>query len=281
MSEWFSHGEKIQKIPVDDRGLQYGDGIFETLAIRDGRPRFWGMHCERLVLGCERLGIAAPSTTLLRSEVADAIQQAYIDHTFASAKIVITAGCGRRGYRRPESMEPAIYIWVGHSPRLPKESYQHGVEVTLCATRLAIQPSLAGIKSLNRLEQVLARSEWQDDTIFEGLMLDTEERLICGTMSNVFIVSAKSVSTPALTRCGVAGVMRRHVLETMARDNLNCEVRDIRHDELLQADEVFLTNSQFGILPVNQCGSDGWAVGETTLAVMNGADLVEKPERPA
>jgi 4-amino-4-deoxychorismate lyase len=100
-------------------------------------------------------------------------------------------------------------------------------------------------------------------------------------MSNVFIVNGTSVATPALTRCGVAGVMRRHVLETMARDNVEREIRDFRYDELLQADEVFLTNSQFGILPVTQCGSDGWAVGDTTLELMKQADLIETPERSA
>jgi 4-amino-4-deoxychorismate lyase len=281
MSEWYTQGEKLQTLPIDDRGSQYGDGVFETIAIRDGQPRFWKMHVERLVLGCDRLGIPAPSTALLSSDIADAIRQSYLDDTFATAKIVVTAGRGPRGYRRPEPIQSAVYVWVGHASRTPKESYQQGVEVTLCATRLAIQPALAGIKSLNRLEQVLARSEWQDDSIFEGLMLDTEERLICGTMSNVFIASAKSVATPSLTRCGVAGVMRRHVLATMAQNNIDCEVRDIRHDELQQADEVFLTNSQFGILPVARCGSEGWAVGDLTLEVMNSAGLVEIAEHGA
>jgi 4-amino-4-deoxychorismate lyase len=281
MSEWFSQGKKILEIPADDRGFQYGDGIFETLAIRDGRPRFWTMHAERLSLGCERLDIPAPSTELLCADVAEAIRKSGLDASFATAKIIITAGRGPRGYRRPGLVEPNVYIWVGHASRLPGKSYQQGVNVTLCTTRLAVQPALAGIKSLNRLEQVLARAEWQDDLIFEGLMLDTEDRLICGTMSNVFIVNGTSVATPALTRCGVAGVMRRHVLETMARDNVEREIRDFRYDELLQADEVFLTNSQFGILPVTQCGSDGWAVGDTTLELMKQADLIETPERSA
>jgi 4-amino-4-deoxychorismate lyase len=128
-----------------------------------------------------------------------------------------------------------------------------------------VQPLLAGIKSLNRLEQVIARAEWDDENIFEGLMLDTDGRLICGTMSNVFIVKKSAVITPAVTRCGVAGIMRRHLVGLLQKEaGIACEVRDVAADELSAADEVFLTNSQFGVLPVRACTSMQWDIGPVT-----------------
>jgi 4-amino-4-deoxychorismate lyase len=138
-----------------------------------------------------------------------------------------------------------------------------------------MQPQLAGIKSLNRLEQVLACAEWDDSDIFEGLMLDTDKRLICGTMSNVFIATQSTLVTPAITRCGVAGIMRSHVIRLLQDDGVDCVVRDIEKDELPGADEVFLTNSQFGILPLRRCADLHWSVGAITrraqeLAAVNG-----------
>jgi 4-amino-4-deoxychorismate lyase len=142
------------------------------------------------------------------------------------------------------------------------------VRVRVCATRLAIQPQLAGIKTLNRLEQVLARNEWDDDTVFEGLLLDTAGRLICGTMSNVFLFDGNSLATPAITRCGVSGVMRRHLLATVELAGIDCQVRDIAGDELNHCQGVFLTNSQFGVLPVHRCGSRRWHQDEFSQRLM-------------
>ena len=148
----------------------------------------------------------------------------------------------------------------------------------LCHNRLALQPGLAGIKSLNRLEQVLARAEWNDASIMEGLMLDTDGRLICGTMSNVFISTGNMIATPALTRCGVAGVMRRHIIAILDKAGTTCEVRDVGVGELYAAEEVFLTNSQFGVLPVRQIDSTKFAPGTVTRDLMQLAASTGVPE---
>jgi 4-amino-4-deoxychorismate lyase len=123
---------------------------------------------------------------------------------------------------------------------------------------------LAGLKTLNRLEQVLARTEWNVGRILEGLMLDTGGRLICGTMSNVFIATESALVTPAITRCGVSGIMRGQVISLLQAAGIDCAVRDISTDELFGADEVFLTNSQLGVLPVSRCGDHEWSVGACT-----------------
>ena len=115
---------------------------------------------------------------------------------------------------------------------------------------------------------VLGRSEWDDEAIFEGLMLDTDARLICGTMSNVFITTQAVLITPAITRCGVSGIMRQQIIGWLQDVGIACDVRDFEIEELRMADEVFLSNSQFGILPVSRCQEFSWSVGPITQQVM-------------
>jgi len=249
---------------LNDRAAAYGDGLFETIAIRDGKPRFWSTHIARLQLGCLRLGIACPSNDSLRADLDSALNLTAVSVEYATAKLVVSAGTGPRGYQRLADSPVIIRVAVFAADTLTAMQYREGVVARLCATRLAIQPQLAGIKSLNRLEQVLARSEWSDPDIFEGLMLDTDKRLICGTMSNVFIATQSSLATPAITRCGVSGIMRSHVLRLLQDAGIDCVVRDVQVDELASADEVFITNSQFGILPLRQCADLKLSVGTIT-----------------
>ncbi len=268
MSIWISNGQIIDSIPVDDRSAQYGDGLFETVAIRGRKPRFWDDHMARLQMGCEKLGIEPPSVAAVRADADAAIHSMESAADFATLKIIVSAGSGPRGYGRRPGTRPTIRVGIFPGQPLPVSHYQEGVEVRICATRLAIQPQLAGIKSLNRLEQVLGRSEWDDETVFEGLMLDTDTRLICGTMSNVFITTQAVLITPAITRCGVSGIMRQQVIGWLEDAGIACDVRDFEIDELRMTDEVFLSNSQFGILPVRRCREFHWSVGPITRQVM-------------
>ncbi len=268
MSEWFEDGTAVNSIPVDDRAAQYGDGLFETIAIRAGAPRLWQYHVERLQLGCDRLGIAAPAATTLRAALDQAIAATSIDTGYATAKLVVSTGVGERGYARP-AIGPTIRTGMYASATRPAADYRSGVAVRLCNTRLASQPQLAGIKTLNRLEQVLARAEWQDAAIAEGLTLDTDGHLICGTMSNVFVGINNQLVTPALTHCGVAGVMRRHVLTEFEQRGVTVAVRNVPQAELADIDEMFLTNSQFGVLPVSRFDGRNLAIGALTTRAMS------------
>ena len=268
MSEWFFDGTEIGAFPIDDRGAQYGDGLFETVAIRQGKPRFWQAHCARLLTGCRRLNIHPPDVAVLHNELLAALDASGLNQDRAIAKIIVTAGIGPRGYARPGKVEERVYIGIFEAPTRCDANYRNGVVTRICDFRLALQPALAGIKSLGRLEQVLARAEWKDSSIAEGLMLDTEDRLICGTMSNVFVVIGQSIATPATTRCGVAGVMRAELVGALAVEGISCEQRDIDASELASSDELFLTNSQFGIWPVRQVDSRVLGVGPVTIAAM-------------
>jgi 4-amino-4-deoxychorismate lyase len=270
MSSWFKNGEAVEHVAASDRGFQYGDGIFETIAIRDGEPRLWDYHVERLAKGCAALGFGVPTESELSDGVMDALHQSKAPTSYSVAKIIVSAGSRLRGYGRAAVSNPAILYGAFPSMPPPLKSYREGIETVRCRTRLAIHSATAGLKTLNRLEQVLARSEFTDtDTdIFEGFTMDAEDNVICGTMSNVFFINKHSISTPPLNRCGVEGVMRRHVITTLGDNGVEVSVKETNLSEFDSVDEVFVSNSQFGILPVKSCDELQWPVGEITQRVM-------------
>ena len=250
MTEWYANGEPATTMPLGDRSMLYGDGLFETVAIRDGQPRLWSYHMDRLGEGCERLGIEMPGIDRLESELGSALAATSLSTSSLTGRLTVTAGTGPRGYRRPADQRSCVYLGLTAAAKLDRVAYSEGVGVRLCSTRLAIQPSLAGLKTLNRLEQVLAREEWSTSEFWEGLMFDADDNLICGTMSNVFLVDNNTVLTPGLDRSGVAGVMRRHVSELLADDSLELKEKTLTIADVDFAEEIFLTNSQVGAVPV-------------------------------
>jgi len=246
------NGDPAGRIAPDDRGLGYGDGLFETVLFVHGRAPLWSRHMARLADGCSRLLLPIFDQELLLREailVTTAIPRAVV-------RITITRGGGPRGYAIPEPAQTMRIVAASTAPVIPADWYHRGIRVCECALRLSEQPLLAGIKHLNRLEQVLARAEWHDEAIGEGLLCDKEGRLISATAANLFAVLDGRLVTPALERCGVAGVARAEVLAQHA-----CIVRDLTTEELMRADEVFLTNSVRGITPVAKLGDRHWSVG--------------------
>lgn len=237
-----------------DRGFAYGDGVFRTLPARDGQPLHWKRHYHRLRHDCEALGIACPDPAILLDE-ARAVA-AGRDHCVV--KIIVTRGSGARGYRPDPAAIPSRVVLAAPAPAYPADHARAGIKLRLCRLRLAEQPRLAGIKHLNRLENVLARGEWDDPGIVEGLLLDAGGNVVEGTMSNVFLVEQGRLVTPALTRCGVAGVQRELVLEQGRRAGLEPRVEDVALSRVLCADEVFLTNSLIGIWPVREFENALW-----------------------
>ena len=240
------NGVAGDRVDASDRGLLYGDGLFETMAVRTGRVSSWSRHMARLLAGCERLGIPAVDTVQLAHEVDSLLAGLGL----GVLKVIVTRGSGGRGYRVPAKVAPRRILQLHPWPDFPPAAREAGVAVRLCTTRLCHNPLLAGIKHLNRLEQVLARREWDDPQIGEGLLLDVDGRLVEGTMSNLFLVRGQSLLTPDLRRCGVAGIMRSIILEQAELQSLTAEIRALDTADLLVADEVFLCNSLIGIWPV-------------------------------
>ena len=235
-------------VPAEDRGLAYGDGVFRTFAVRDGTPLHWRRHYAKLADDCAAIGIRCPAEAVL----SDDLRRACEATGDLVVKIVVTRGRGPRGYAYFDDSEPTRILYTAPRVPYPPEYASAGVSVRRCRLRLADQPALAGIKHLNRLENVLARAEWNDPAIAEGLLCDRADSVIGGTMTNVFIARGGELATPVLSRCGVAGVTRERVLEAARSLGVPCEAADIAWDALLQADEVMLVNSLAGLWPVRE-----------------------------
>ena len=184
----------------------------------------------------------------------------------ATVKVIVTRGAGGRGYGITP-MRATRVVAAYPPPQYDPAHALDGVRVRRCSLVLAEQPRLAGAKTLNRLENVLARSEWDDAAISEGLICDAAGRVVEGTMSNVFVVKGGRVATPVLARCGVVGAQRERVRELLARAAIACEERDIPWEELESADEVFLTNSLIAAWPVARLDARHWTPGQVTRRV--------------
>ena len=261
-----------ETIPATDRGFAYGDGVFRTLALRDGKPRFWARHYAKLSSDCAALGFSCPSRDVFERDIA-LIASGSAE---AAIKIVVTRGSGQRGYRHPEVCRPLRVVFSSPMPTYPGINVQTGVNARICSTRLGDQPLLAGVKHLNRLEQVLARGEWTDPALAEGLMLDGGGNVICGTMSNLFIVEGQALSTPALDRCGVAGVTRAVLIEEAGRRGIACNVEAVPLLRVMDADALVLSNSIFGVWSVKSL--EGHEYVGSALATSMSAWLAEVPE---
>ena len=254
----FVNGVAQSVIPADDRGVAYGDGVFRTLPVRDRQASHWSRHYAKLAHDCARLRIPAPEEATLAAEVA-AIARSEPD---CAIKIIITRGRAARGYMPPCVTEPTRILASFPFPAYPREHYERGVRLHLCQLRLASQPALAGVKHLNRLENVLARAEWGEADYAEGMLLDGEDNVICGTMSNLFVVESGGLATPDLTRCGVAGVTRDRIIAAAARHGVACRVERIALERVLRAEQVFVANSLIGVWPVQYLAGRTWQPGE-------------------
>ncbi|RKR06348.1 aminodeoxychorismate lyase apoprotein [Kushneria sinocarnis] len=236
------HSSGDAPVPVDDRGLAFGDGVFETILVRDGQPLLWESHLARLHAGLQRLGIPAPEPDALT------VLPAQAGHGLAILKLMITRGSGGRGYQVPEDVQPRLrWRIMPFAPR--SERWQDGIAVRSCAWRLARQPALAGLKHLNRLDNVLARREWTDPAIAEGLLRDGEGVLIEATAMNLawFDRDARRWLTPRLEQCGVAGTLREVLLE----EGQLTEV-EAGPAALEQAEAACVFNSVQGVWPLER-----------------------------
>jgi 4-amino-4-deoxychorismate lyase len=244
-------------IYLQNRGWQYGDGLFETMLLIRGRVRFLSDHVERLRAGCTRLGLQMPDRDLLHQE----LQMLCSGRQDAMVKLTLMRSGSERGYRPPPTAQ-TIRLWQVFDAPVPAPI---GITVRWCDMRLSRNAQLADVKHCNRLEQVLAQAEWCDADIVEGLMLDTEGELICGTMSNVFLVLEGVLVTPDLRYSGIAGVMRKNVLRLAAKLQVEAEQRAVRAEEVLNAQELFICNAVRGIQPVIGLEGQHWSIGKLAM----------------
>jgi 4-amino-4-deoxychorismate lyase len=255
-------GVPATAVPSDDRGLQYGDGVFETMAWRDGRLRFVELHLARLARGLDALAIPRPDAAQLQAELALACTPGD-----AVIKLIVTRGSSARGYAAPSLATPRCILYRQPWPVEPQAWWEAGVDVEWSPVTMGEQPALAGIKHLNRLEQVLARTALQRQSVRsaqEALLCTSAGLVICGTMTNVFAVDGHTLLTPALGRAGVAGVMRSVILREAGRLGLRTTETELPREWVAAASELFLCNARVGVWPVRSLGERRLPVGSIT-----------------
>ncbi len=258
-------------IHCTDRGLQYGDGLFETIAFKNGRLLSWQAHMDRLSQACVRLNLPAVD----ESTWIEDIRKLEIKDENRVIKLIITRGIGDRGYAASTPAIPtrivAAYPWPDHS----SFKLDEGIRVRICHTQISVNPVLAGLKHLNRLDNVLARNEWTDKAIAEGLMLDDQDHVIEGTMSNIFAVKNSVIYTPRLIRAGVEGVLRSIIIKIALKNNIKLEETDLKRNDLVTMEEIFVTNSIIGVWPVHEIDGHNYAVGAVTKLMMHKLTMEE------
>ena len=247
------NGAVADSIPLGDRGLSFGDSVFTTMKVLSGKIELLEAHLLRLIRDSQALHFPSMSSELIRADLR-ALPIEEMDS--GTIRFTLTRGSGPRGYKIPDQAEPRrIAQWFPGSASKPPES---GINLRVCTTRLSSQPLTAGLKHGNRLEQVLARSEWDDREVFEGLMLDQGNRIIEGTCSNFFIIDKQRLITPKLMDCGVKGVMRDLVIKVAQALGFAVEQADLTLDSLATMNSGFICNALIGIVPVVRLEKKDW-----------------------
>lgn len=229
------------------RACLYGDGLFETILIVNSQPRFWSTHWKRLSMGLDRLGFMP----IDEQDVIDKIANVLSSQSLRSGivRLSISREQSQRGYRVSPTAQTIIDIQC-----FSLASRWHGKQIAArwCKTQWAQQPLLAGIKHLNRLEQVLARNEWHDDAIEEGLVCDTTNHVISGTMSALLMRKGNQLFAADLSQTGVASIAREEALVALTAHHYQVHIKPLTKAEILSADELVMMNTIQGIAHVKQ-----------------------------
>ena len=233
---------RIARIPDDNRAFAYGEALFETMRAHRGELPWWPRHWARLADGAQRLAMPLPQLARVEAEA-----HALLAGDSAVIKLHLSRS-GQRGYA-PEA--GALPVWVLSKHALPASA--EALALIVADIRLSAQPALAGLKHGNRLEQILARSQAQAAGADEAVMCDASGRVIAASSANLFARIGGEWRTPSLEHCGVAGVMRGWLLDT-----IDARIAPITLDELHEASAVFLCNAVRGILPVRRLGEVAW-----------------------
>lgn len=256
-SAFWLNGTPTAVLPLPNRAVEFGDGLFETLLLHRGEALFSNLHLERLALGLRALALPDCLATVQQhlDNVTRSIDKAPL---WAALRLSVIRGAGKRGYAPEENAEPAILITVTQIER-DCTRLSRAATMGVADIRLATQPLLARIKHLNRLEQVLAAAQAQAENVDECFVLDQDGRVVSVIAGNVFLVIKGELLTPALVNCGVAGTRRRLIIEKWA-PAIGLEVREtqVTLSDLQVADEVFYSNSLHGVRPISRLDAHAW-----------------------
>ena len=246
------NGIAAEYLAADDRSIQFGDGLFETMLVRDGRVIQLAEHLDRLHVSAQRLSISMPQRPVFIDDIDKLIDEA--GSACGVIKLIVTRGRSSRGYQYDHQAGSNRLVRFSaiqrqYSSILSAELLRG--DLYLCNTPASVNTALAGMKHLNRLDNVLARNEFAADRYIDGLMSDVDGHIIEGSMSNLFAIRDRVLYTPDLGRAGVDGVMRNTVLELAGQAGIEYSVCTLTRPELEQMDCLFITNSLIGMKAVD------------------------------
>ena len=263
MSKVLINGIASEYVSVTDRGLHYGDGVFETIACVGNSAVFIQQHLNRMEYGARKLNIPFPDRQLFLDDINCLLRGS---NSNSIIKLILTRGRGKRGYRYEKTQIPTRICMLSAWPDYVAHWREHGITTRFCQTQVSVNPQLAGIKSLNRLDSVLASSEL-GPAFNEGFLSDIDGNVIEGSMSNIFIVSNGTLVTPDLSRCGVNGIMREQIIDIAQNSSIKVETRNITRDELLESREIFISNSVIGVCVVKQLEKQSYNTDTMTRTI--------------
>lgn len=251
-------GVRAESLPLPDRALSFGDGLFETLLLRQGAPLFTDLHMQRLQRGLQVLAFPDCLDAVRRHLVHAASDVRDLGWCWTALRLTVSRGRGPRGYAPPVATKPRIIITVSELSN-DCQKMAPAASLSLATVRWPTQPALAGLKHLNRLEQVLAAIECNTAGTDEAVMLDQSGHLVSVVAGNLFLLREGRLQTPALIDCGIAGTRRRLVMERWAGAlDLPVQESTLSLQDLESADEVFYCNSLQGLRPVASFGRCRW-----------------------
>jgi len=252
------NGEPATHIDANDRGLSYGDGLFTTILVRDGKCCLIERHIDRLVQGCVRLKINNVDIESIECQIFTLATSL----TSGIIKVVITRGIGARGYSSVGCDSPSVIVTTSTLPRHYQNLRNSGISAGISSIPLGINPITAGLKHLNRLEQVLVRQEIDRHSWDDAIVLDCQGFVVESNLANVFWLKGGRLFTPSLELSGVCGVMREHVIAQCKNSGYDIEIGRFPLDELLKADEIFITNSLMELVPVVMVAQHNFPIGQ-------------------
>ncbi len=229
------------KISINNRNLQYGDGIFETCVIKNNKLLFWHKHYQRLKLGCDKLNIANVASTIYIRDIKKLVNRSNIKN--GVIKIILSRGNSKRGYSY-SAIKPVRIVTISKLVHIHNDSF----ELSICTSGYGSNSALSGIKHCNRLENILASA---DITTNDCIMLDNNN-VISTTCANIFIVKNNILITPDTSNCGINGTRRDIILELATSINISYKIDKITIDDINSADEIFITNSILGIQKITK-----------------------------
>ena len=262
------NGKFSDKISIFDRGLSYGDGLFETMVWKYNfkkkyQVEFWRRHLKRLIISSRKLNINLPSNDIIENYKSKILRKAKnFNNNSGVLKIIITRGIGGRGYKYEIGMKATVILILSPMVNQNEKNYLLGVNVNFCKSNLSKNYKLVGMKHLNRLDSVLARSEWRETGVFEGLMTDENGNVIEGTMTNIFLIKNDSLYTPSISSSGIKGILREVVIEKFQKKFKKFIECELNKEDILKAESIFLVNSVIKIMPVRKIGNKSYKIDE-------------------